>query len=606
VALSVALSLLPLARIPRPALASGGLLAAFAGFTALSIAWSDSAERAFAEFDRVSLYVGVFALTVLAGRRSSLRRWTDGIALGITATGLLALASRLFADLVNERNLFQFLPGGENRLSYPLDYWNGLGIFVALAFPLLLGIAVASRRALVRALALAPIPALVATIYLTSSRGGAATAVFGTLVFLALTERRLAAIGYTACAVAGSAPVVAVLLARSELVDGPLGSAAASDQGTSAALLILLVCVATGAVAALAGRVPLPAMRLGARGRALAAGALIVAAIAGVVAADPVERFNTFKKSPTEFKQVEVDYTRAHLLSGSGSGRWQFWQASVDEFQTRPLVGRGAGSYESWWAQHGSLFRFVRDAHSLWLETLGELGLIGLFLLVSAFGAALVTATSRLRASRGPDRVTIAALVALVAAWCLAAGIDWMWELTVVTVVAVACLGLLTGPATARPAPLAKPGPTRLRWRGRVVRLPSVSLTARIGVAVLAVLVIAAQAIPLRAQTKIRDSQAAVAHGDAQAAIDDAEAAHDVQPWAASPHLQLALVREQTGDLLAARDEIASAIDDDRSDWRLWLVQARLETKSGAIDRARSSLRHAMRLNPRSPLFASQ
>jgi Tfp pilus assembly protein PilF len=79
-----------------------------------------------------------------------------------------------------------------------------------------------------------------------------------------------------------------------------------------------------------------------------------------------------------------------------------------------------------------------------------------------------------------------------------------------------------------------------------------------------------------------------------------------VQPWAASPHLQLALVREQTGDLLAARDEIASAIDDDRSDWRLWLVQARLETKSGAIDRARSSLRHAMRLNPRSPLFASQ
>ena len=35
---------------------------------------------------------------------------------------------------------------------------------------------------------------------------------------------------------------------------------------------------------------------------------------------------------------------------------------------------RGAGSYESWWAQHGSISYFIRDAHSVWLETLGELG----------------------------------------------------------------------------------------------------------------------------------------------------------------------------------------------------------------------------------------
>jgi O-antigen ligase len=446
----------------------------------------------------------------------------------------------------------------------------------------------------------------VATIYLTSSRGGAATAAFGTLVFLALTERRLAAIGYAACAIAGSAAAIAVLLPRSELVDGPLQSAAASDQGSSAALLIFLVCVATGAVGALASRIPLPAIRLTSRGRAIVAATLIVAAIGGIVAADPVDRYNTFKKSPTEFEQVEVDYTRAHLLSGSGSGRWQFWQASVDEFETRPLVGRGAGSYESWWAQHGSLFRFVRDAHSLWLETLGELGLVGLFLLVAAFGVALAVGVSRLRAARGPDRVTIAALIALVAAWCLAAGIDWMWELTVVTVVAIACLGLLTGPATAGSVPLAKPGAMRLSLRGQPLRVPSASSLARAGVAILALLVIAAEAIPLRAQTKIRDSQAAVARGDAQSAIDDAESAHDLQPWAATPHLQLALVREQIGDLRAAQTEIAAAIDDDRTDWRLWLVQARLETKSGEIDRARVSLRRAKQLNPRSPLFAAQ
>jgi Tfp pilus assembly protein PilF len=65
-------------------------------------------------------------------------------------------------------------------------------------------------------------------------------------------------------------------------------------------------------------------------------------------------------------------------------------------------------------------------------------------------------------------------------------------------------------------------------------------------------------------------------------------------------------VREQTGDLTAARREIAHAITGDRTDWRLWLVQARLDTKSGQIQHARRSLRRAEQLNPRSPLFASR
>src|SRR6185503_15034172 len=287
-----------------------------------------------------------------------------------------------------------FLPGGENRLSYPLEYWNGLGIFVGLAFPLLLGTALATRRTAVRAIAVAVLPALCATIYLTSSRGGAATAALGAVVFLALTERRLAALGALLCGAAGSAAAIGVLLARSDLVDGPLQSAAATDQGHTAAVLIGLICIATGAVLVLgelfARRVkirPLPRRA----GLALAAVA-VVAAVAGLVALDPVQRYDTFKKPPTEFKQAEVDYTRAHLLSGSGSGRWQFWKAAADEFETRPLVGRGAGSYESWWAQHGSLFRFIRDAHSLYLETLAELGIVGFALLMATLGAGFVFA----------------------------------------------------------------------------------------------------------------------------------------------------------------------------------------------------------------------
>jgi len=65
-------------------------------------------------------------------------------------------------------------------------------------------------------------------------------------------------------------------------------------------------------------------------------------------------------------------------------------------------------------------------------------------------------------------------------------------------------------------------------------------------------------------------------------------------------------VREQLGDLPAARASILEAIGNDRTDWRLWLVRARLETKAGAFRPARQSLRRAAALNPRSPLFAER
>jgi len=67
--------------------------------------------------------------------------------------------------------------------------------------------------------------------------------------------------------------------------------------------------------------------------------------------------------------------------------------------------------------------------------------------------------------------------------------------------------------------------------------------------------------------------------------------------------LQVALVREELGDLRAARSAIARAREHDSSDWRLWLVSARLQTKLGDVAAARASLRRARGLNPRSPLF---
>jgi tetratricopeptide (TPR) repeat protein len=326
-----------------------------------------------------------------------------------------------------------------------------------------------------------------------------------------------------------------------------------------------------------------------------------------VVAAKPGDRLDSFKQPPRNpFARVEntsgstatadtprLAPTSRHLLSSTGNGRWQFWGAAVDEFQTKPLVGRGPGSYEAWWAQHGSVSYFTRHAHSLYLETLGELGLVGLALLAGFLLTGLVAAGARLRAAAGEDRNVIAALTAVAVAFAVAAAIDWIWQLTVIPVVAVAALALLTGPATAKATATASP-----RRRAGMI-------AARAGVVAAALCLVAAQAIPFLAQDDIRRSQQRFAAGHLAGARDAALSARSVQPWAASPHLQLALVEERRGNLPAAQSAIAKAIELDGLDWRLWLTSARIDSEVGNANAAHMKLERAVELNPRSPLLAS-
>jgi tetratricopeptide (TPR) repeat protein len=114
---------------------------------------------------------------------------------------------------------------------------------------------------------------------------------------------------------------------------------------------------------------------------------------------------------------------------------------------------------------------------------------------------------------------------------------------------------------------------------------------------------VAAQALLLLTQLELRSSQDAAAAGRADEALASALRARALAPWTASPHLQLALVRERAGELGAARTAIRAAIERDRADWRLWLVAARLETKAGDAARAREALQRARELNPRSQLL---
>lgn len=567
-------------RVSVPAAAAALLLLGFAVWSGLSAFWAASPENAMLDLGRNLLYAGLFILLVAAVPRPQLEGWGSGVGLGIAAVGLVALTGRLFPGLIPAGQLPEFIPRAVNRLYYPLNYWNALAALVAIGLPILLAVSVGARSVLARAAAVAVVPPLAVVIYLTSSRGGSIAAVIGVLLWLGLTSRRWAATATLLVALAGSAVAVAVIRARPELVNGGAGDLVES-QGRSAAALLVVISLAVGLTTAvgsllLAGRSCPP--------RAFGVAATILGAagiLALVLAADPTERFDEFRGA-TSSSTRSGSYVETHLLSAFGNGRWEHWTAAVEQFRDSPLIGHGSGSYEAWWAEHGSLPLFVTEAHSLYLEVLGELGLIGFALLLGSLAISGGGAARLMLRSTDQERSMSAGLLAGFAAFAVAAGADWMWEVPAVTGAGLSCLALA----------LASPVRTKRRAPGSVA-LAAVPIA-------LAAIVLAA--VPALAANRLDASRASFVRGDASTAREAAHDARRLAPWAASPYLQLALIEEER-DLGAARRWIQVAIEHDRSDWRLWLVAARLHVKAGAILDGREALARARGLNPRSPLF---
>src|SRR4051812_22378537 len=82
-------------RMSAPARRVGAALAGLAGWTLASALWSPSAELSVAEVNRVLLYLGVFLAVALLARPGTAGWWADGLAVGISAIAVVALASRL-------------------------------------------------------------------------------------------------------------------------------------------------------------------------------------------------------------------------------------------------------------------------------------------------------------------------------------------------------------------------------------------------------------------------------------------------------------------------------------------------------------------------------
>jgi O-antigen ligase len=116
------------------------------------------------------------------------------------------------------------------------------------------------------------------------------------------------------------------------------------------------------------------------------------------------------------------------LAEPAGDRVW-YWNVAWQEVSNAPLAGKGAGTFGLAWLERQPIPRPVLDAHSLYLEMLAELGLIGLVLLGLALAPPLAAAF------RGTDAAAAGGYVAFL----IHAGVDWDWELPAVTVAGLAC-----------------------------------------------------------------------------------------------------------------------------------------------------------------------
>ena len=107
----------------------------------------------------------------------------------------------------------------------------------------------------------------------------------------------------------------------------------------------------------------------------------------------------------------------------------------------------------------------MQNAHSLYLETLATLGVIGVGLLLWTLAIPVLAAV---RARRTP--FAAGAFGAYVAAWAHA-GVDWDWQLPAVTLAGLFCGGLLVVAARSEQVPLV----LDRRWRSPLL-IPVVAL----------------------------------------------------------------------------------------------------------------------------------
>jgi O-antigen ligase len=570
----------PFAGAGRGLAIAAGALGLFAAWTIASAFWSDGSARPIIEFDRALTYwFALFLFGCTAMSAAVVARAQEMLAAALVVVCGSGLVTRILPEV------WSIAPNLANdRLSYPLTYWNAMGILAGLTVLLLLHLTASDRSPrIARVLAAGAMPVPAAALYFTFSRGGLAATAVGLVAYVLVARPR----GLVSALLAAGPPtaVALVFCYRADLLSSANpASPAAVEQGHDVALAVGLAVLASALLRFLLLRLDralaeMRGPRVGrGQGLAVAAGVAVLAAGAFLAlgGADYVgDQYDRFVSGSAIDDSSDL---RPRFANPANNGRLDHWRVAMDAFDREPLHGVGAGAYVYEWARGRDSLLKVEDAHSLYVEVLAELGIVGLLLLLTTLLAILVALARR---CRGDGRHIWAGLLAMAVAWCVHAGLDWDWEMPAVTFWLFAFGGM---------ALAAEPSPAGRR-PGRFLRVA-------LSVACLALVV--TPALMAVSQGQLNRSSEAFERGDCGEAIDAGLAAARAVRVRPEPLQIIAYCDVRVGERDLAVQVMREAVDRDPRSWRTHYGLAVVQGAAGMDPRP--ELRRALALNPLEPL----
>jgi O-Antigen ligase/Tetratricopeptide repeat len=545
-----------------------GLFGALTALTAFSIVWSDQPSDSWVEANRTLSYLAAFAGGVSLARLFPRRctAFAGGVLGAAAAVCVYAMLSKTFAGTLDADAVI-------SRLRAPFDYWNAIGLMGAMAVPLSLWLG--ARRdghPLASALAYPALALAIVTMVLAYSRGALIAAVIGALLWFVLVPLRLRSVAVLGVAGAGAALVLWWGLNQSGLTADHIPLVVREETGSEFGVLLVLMGVLLY-LGGLATGFAMARSRLSAETRrktgtvVIVVAALIPVLALGAVALSSQGLGGTLDSITNP--DAKVPSNGPDRLTATGSVRARYWRDALKVWSDNPILGAGAGAYPVARAHVRKDAIDVQHAHGFVVQTLADLGLVGLLVSLAALVAWVVAAARPLGIpipepfwSRGPpeggrnpalnatpERAVAVAIAAVALTFGVHSFIDWTWFIPGTAVMGLVCAGWVAGR-----------GPLDAAHRERPAGALWMRLSAAGGVAVLGLALLWAIWQPLRSDQADSDAVAALARGDVPAALAATQRAEDRDPLSVDPLFERATILESRGRQAAANAVLQRAI----------------------------------------------
>jgi hypothetical protein len=632
-------------RSPGYGLWSVGLLLALTALTALSVVWSVAPDASWQDSGRMLAYSGVFA-TAVAFVRLAPDRWPaviGGMTLAAVVVCGYALLTKVFPATLDPSNTYA-------RLESPFGYWNAIGLTAAMGAIgcMWLG-ARRSGHALLSAMSYPAMGVLLLTLVLAYSRGALGALAVGVLLWFCIVPLRLRGAALLILAGLGASAVGAWDFSRHALSSDrvPLFERTAAGHQLGALILAMLLLLAlTGiAIGFLTGRrPPSPQARRQAGTALLALIAVAVIAFAGALAHSHRGFTGSISHAVDSLTNpnAKTPPNTPDRLTAVASVRARYWKEAIQVFDAHPALGAGAMGYQTARLRYRTEPLVVAHAHGFFVQTLADLGLVGLFLAIAlllcwmtAAGRATHPfnrrwsewrawrkrggdegpgwrALARERAGYSPERVGLLSVLCVVVVFGMHSLIDWTWYVPGDACAALLCAGWLAGRGPLRAAPAgaaavagaplaatdAAPAPPARRLPRSLGELGYVRATVA-GAAIAAAMLAAwSQWQPLRSEHAVNKADALLAR-DPAGALAEANHAVSVDPLSPLALFTLADIQQLTGHQALARATLQRAVREQPSNPKAWVALGRFDVASNPRA-ALSELQAAVYLNPES------